>query len=333
MSAAPIRSAWSDLPPWMSIGRNCSYIRLPRAVLSILPLFTACASPSGPGGDSGPTGRIFFQWIIPGDPGARPQVMVVPAAGGTPERVPIWFLDANNPTVDTAGSLVAFMAPGSELATVSPNDSSIFRRVSQVQHRSRPRISLDGRHVAMIFSPPLGANAEVRLIDLASGTERVAGVLPNFIPGATPEYRVYAWFPGGDSLLVGALDGLLYRYYVVQSYGSRVESFQFAPALGARPLALSNDGRLLALSGTPRDSTGTIVEIWDLERRVKLDELQMAFEVDEIAWSPNSRYLVYSPAGLGPLTSGLFVVEVATGVQTPLLPPANTYAAYPSWSN
>lgn len=305
-----------------------------RAVVGILSFLTACASPSGPGGGaSGPTGRIFFQWRLPGDPGGRPQVVVIPGAGGTPERVPIWFLDADNPTVDTAGSVVAFMAPARELATVSPDDSTIFRRIGKDSIRTRPRLSLDGRYVAMITSPPLGANAEVRLIDLASGAERVAGVLPNFLPGSTPEYRVHAWFPGGDSLLVGALDGLVYRYYVVQRHGSRVEPFQFAPALGARPLALSNDGRLLALSGTPRDSTGRMIEIWDLERGVKLDGLEMAFEVVEIAWSPDSRYLVYSPAGLGPLTSGLFVVEVATGVQTPLLPPANTYATYPSWSN
>ena len=304
-----------------------------RAVVGILSFLAACASPSGPGGgDGGPTGRIFFQWILPGDPGGRPQVVVIPGAGGTPERVPIWFLDANNPTVDTAGSLVAFMAPGAELATVSPSDSTIFRRVSQVEHRSRPRISFDGRHVAMIFSPPLGANAQVRLVELSSGAERLAGVLPNFLPGFTPEYRVHAWFPGGDSLLVGARFALSFGYFVVQTDGSRVAPFDFSPAAESDELALSVDGRLMAISGTPRDTTGKTIEIWDLVRRTLVKELPVSFPVSALAWSPDGRFLAYAASERGPATSALYVVDVMAGVETAMLPPSNFYVSYLSWT-
>lgn len=305
----------------------------PRVLALGLLLAAACSgSPTGPGGGNGPSGRIFFQWILPGDTRGRPQVVVIPAKGGTPERVPIWFLDAINPTVDTAGSIVAFMAPAYELATVSPNDSTIFHRVSQNINRSRPRISLDGRRVAMIFSPPLGANAEVRLIDLATKSERVVGVLPNFIPGYTPEYRVHAWFPGGDSLLVGARFGLLFGYFVVQTDGSRVTPFDFIPALESDELALSVDGRFMALSGTPRDTTGQTIEIWDLSRRAMVKEIPVTFRVSGLVWSPDERYLAYGADERGPATSALYILEVANGIETPMLPPSNFYISYLSWS-
>lgn len=305
----------------------------PRVLTIGLLVAAACSgSPAGPGGGNGPTGRIFFQWILPGDPRGRPQVVVIPASGGTPERVPIWFLDADNPTVDSAGSIVAFMAPGYELATVSPNDSTIFQRVSREDYRASPRISPDGRQVAMIYTPALGANAEVRLIDLASGDQRVAGVLPNVLPGYTPSYQVYAWFPGGDSLLVGTSLGLLFKYLVVQTDGSRVTPFDFIPALESEYLALSLDGRLLAVSGTPRDTTGKTIEIWDLSRRAMVKEIPVTFPVWGLVWSPDDRYLAYAADERGPATSALYILDVASGGETAMLPPSNFYASSLSWT-
>lgn len=309
--------------------------RAPSAlVLQVLVGCGACTGdPSGPdGAPDEPTGRIFFEWIPPGE--SRPQPWVYDFTAREALRVPIWFDQGAHPHVDTAGTSIVFDGPGFDLAIVSLFDTTDIEIWSDFTfNRKYPRLSQDGRFLAMTREIP-GVGEVVDHIDRA--TQQVLE-MARF--ESQSGLKVIHWFAGADSLLVRVLLGSGTTRYAVARFGGEANPFSLAPAEGAQSLAITNDGSRIALCAPPppdrpmeeRDTRR--VEVYDLTRRILIREFVLPHWCGEMAWSPDGRFLAHAPAVLPGRESLLEILDVATGLQTSVIPVVSgaSYAASLTW--
>jgi hypothetical protein len=233
----------------------------------------------------------------------------------------LWFDRADYPHVDNAGKKIAFSAPTGDITTVSLKDTTQIDTWREVgKGRFWPRLSPDGNLLAT--HAVLVQGSQIWVADLGLRQDRLVAMFPE-VSGA----RALFWFPGGDSLLIGGSKPSGERtYQVIQVDGSRVGLFDFPPAVGAFHLAITNDGKKLAL-GVPRPAEGPYEEadlyriaIYDLEHRRFLKEFMLPHWVGEVAWSPDGRYLVHAPRIDIGRQSTLEIIDVETGERNVIVP-------------
>ena len=280
----------------------------------------ACSGgPSGPGpGPEGPTGRIFFEWIPEGAIGSQPWVYDFREDGAS--RVPIWFPQARDPSVDTAGTSIAFAPPGTDLVIVSLKDTTQIE-VWSMSHPaiSQPSLSSDGALLAWV-RPVGGQGAAIDLLDRASGEVTLLALFEQMT-----NLDVVHWFAGGDSVLTRATRNGVPVYHVVQIDGTRTEMFGFAPAFGAWAVAVSADEQWIALGG-PRpggvldEAAPYRVEIWDLRRRALRQTIALPHVSGWLAWSPDGRYVAHAPSQLLEKRAVLELLDRTTGERKAIIP-------------
>lgn len=282
---------------------------------------SACTgNPSGPGDDREvPAGRIYASWLRPG---GSEQPWVYDFETKVWQRVPIWFTRAWRPSVDTAGSVIVFDPPGTDLIIMSLDDSTHLETWPKTEPTLyQPLLSRDGRRILATVNRP--QHTEVRLFDRSTHREQVIGTVEELSSGSPVH-----WFAEGDSILLRGQRGFDWDYFVVALDGSAPRPFGFAPAVGAPDVAISRDDRRIAI-GQPEDPTlpdGGVpgiyfrIAVYDLERRVLLREFVLPHEVGALAWSPGGEWLVHAP----PIDLGrentLEILDMETGSRRMIVP-------------
>jgi hypothetical protein len=282
---------------------------------------------SGPGGDREvPAGKIYASWHRPG---GSQQPWVYDFSTMSWNRVPIWFDQASFPHVDTAGSVIVFNPPGTDLIVMSLDDSTQLETWPMTDPTLyQPLLSRDGKRVIATLNRP--QSTEVRHFDRSTHREQVLGTVEDLSSG-NPVH----WFAHGDSVLLRGTYGFDWGYFVVALDGSAPRPFGFAPAVGAPYVAISRDDRRIAI-GQPEDptlpdgggeETHFRIAVYDLERRVLLREFVLPHKVGDLAWSPGGEWLVHAPlTTFRDLT--LEILDVETGSRRMIVP----YTAGPEFA-
>lgn len=126
---------------------------------------------------------------------------------------------------------------------------------------------------------------------------------------------------------------------MVVRLGEGASPFMLAPAEGAQSLAITNDGSRIALCAPPpparpmeeRDTRR--VEVYNLTRRILIREFVLPHWCGEMAWSQDGRFLAHAPAALPGRENLLEILDVATGLQTSVIPLGSgaSYASSMTW--
>jgi eukaryotic-like serine/threonine-protein kinase len=202
-----------------------------------------------------------------------------------------------------------------------------------------PAWSPDGRYIAFLRN---SANGKIEVISIPAlgGPERHWGELS----GAAG--RALTWSPDGKSLVIGnGLSGSLEErsvgVFLISSENGEKRKLTLPPtgSRGDTDPAFSPDGRTLAFVRWSGDSAGDIY----LQSAHSAEKRQLTFDeadIDGLAWTPDSRNIVFLSGRLGlhtlwkvPASGGEIepVAGVGEGADSPAVSPRGNLIAYTKW--
>lgn len=309
-------------------------VRRLMARLAALAVLAACSSPTLPLPTPPPTGVLYFGYSVQGS-GRFGAWQVLPD-GSEFGRVPHPFESVSMPHVGLAGRWLAYVESGDVFIadlTNPPHWPELPQYdITFTGNRAYPLVSPSGRLVANTYIGPELAQRGIRISrNDQSGIETL--LTP---PGdAIGSDRAVGWFPGEDSLLI--MQSRPNREYsVIRSDGSGRRLPGIPDIQNALSVALSPTGRFVALAApagaTLGDSASRTISIYEMAT----SEFVRGITVDEpvfyVLWSPDERFLAYTPGYLDQDPFDLAVIDLATGKRTVILDTPELILR-PVWSN
>lgn len=278
----------------------------------IVLLAAACSSPTDANGPRAPRagdGVILYHRSHNDGPAFEP--WSIRPDGSEFQRVDQPFRVSSRLSVDSAGTRLAFTEAG-DVVVVSLEEPVAWRTLTNDGKRSRPRLSPNGEWVASVWQAPDGGRDEIRVARTDGSGEITVFAMP---PRANSP-GILGWFPGSDTLLVNRSDlpGGIRYFAVVRSTGS-VRELDDPGLRGNGLAALSPSGRYFAVSdrGPSRSDSARTILIIDRKSRTTGPLLTLPHGANQLAWSPDERYLAHLPFPDATTRIALEVIEVATG--------------------
>lgn len=295
-------------------------MRLPRTLLSILPILAACGSPSGPSQPLPPTGVIYFEYRVPGSGfSAAWQVRADSSDFG---RVPHPFVTVSTPHVGLSGRWLAYVESGDVFIadlTNPPGWPELPQKdITFVGSRLYPLVSPSGLLVANTYTGPDPDLKGIRISrNDQSGIETLLTPPSQQTSGSD---RAIGWFPDEDSLLI-VQDREGYRHYsIIHTDGTGQRPVGIPRINEFVSVALSPTGRFVAVAGHGSapigGDTSRTITIHELATGRPVRSLRVDEPVYRVLWSPDERFLAYNPPTE---RFDLGIVELATGAETVLL--------------
>lgn len=199
------------------------------------------------------------------------------------------------------------------------------------------KLKLIGDIAEMTYAPnfnPTGAN-EIVFSGTENGYSNIYKI--NFDEGFVKQLThdkaistVPSWSPDGEKIVFVSDKTGIRKLYIMDKNGNNVEQISHGRGVYDKP-SWSPDGKLISFVKMERGefSIGLMTPDGGSERSI-----MSAYLVEGVKWSPNGRYLIYSKqnSAFGKSSiSGIYTIDILTGIEYKLPTPENQGAIDPDW--
>ena len=199
------------------------------------------------------------------------------------------------------------------------------------------KLKLIGDIAEMTYAPnfnPTGAN-EIVFSGTENGYSNIYKI--NFDEGFVKQLThdkaistVPSWSPDGEKIVFVSDKTGVRKLYIMDKNGNNVEQISHGRGVYDKP-SWSPDGKLISFVKMERGefSIGLMTPDGGSERSI-----MSAYLVEGVKWSPNGRYLIYSKqnSAFGKSSiSGIYTIDILTGIEYKLPTPENQGAIDPDW--
>ena len=199
------------------------------------------------------------------------------------------------------------------------------------------KLKLIGDVAEMTYAPnfnPTGVN-EIVFSGTENGYSNIYKI--NFDEGFVKQLThdkaistVPSWSPDGEKIVFVSDKTGVRKLYIMDKNGNNVEQISHGRGVYDKP-SWSPDGKLISFVKMERGefSIGLMTPDGGSERSI-----MSAYLVEGVKWSPNGRYLIYSKqnSAFGKSSiSGIYTIDILTGIEYKLPPPENQGAIDPDW--
>lgn len=199
------------------------------------------------------------------------------------------------------------------------------------------KLKLIGDVAEMTYAPnfnPTGAN-EIVFSGTENGYSNIYKI--NFDEGFVKQLThdkaistVPSWSPDGEKIVFVSDKTGVRKLYIMDKNGNNVEQISHGRGVYDKP-SWSPDGKLISFVKMERGefSIGLMTPDGGSERSI-----MSAYLVEGVKWSPNGRYLIYSKqnSAFGKSSiSGIYTIDILTGIEYKLPTPENQGAIDPDW--
>lgn len=199
------------------------------------------------------------------------------------------------------------------------------------------KLKLIGDVAEMTYAPnfnPTGVN-EIVFSGTENGYSNIYKI--NFDEGFVKQLThdkaistVPSWSPDGEKIVFVSDKTGVRKLYIMDKNGNNVEQISHGRGVYDKP-SWSPDGKLISFVKMERGefSIGLMTPDGGSERSI-----MSAYLVEGVKWSPNGRYLIYSKqnSAFGKSSiSGIYTIDILTGIEYKLPTPENQGAIDPDW--
>lgn len=199
------------------------------------------------------------------------------------------------------------------------------------------KLKLIGDIAEMTYAPnfnPTGAN-EIVFSGTENGYSNIYKI--NFDEGFVKQLThdkaistVPSWSPDGEKIVFVSDKTGVRKLYIMDKNGNNIEQISHGRGVYDKP-SWSPDGKLISFVKMERGefSIGLMTPDGGSERSI-----MSAYLVEGVKWSPNGRYLIYSKqnSAFGKSSiSGIYTIDILTGIEYKLPTPENQGAIDPDW--